>query len=136
MLQKNENAILHEIKPKGRFWLQNNCEESVINRQIWVEKPHRGPRKLVKAWNFSSFTQVTKNEIRMPLRRNTKKNYRISLIRNGPLIQVYFLESIHWESIFSVFVHWLLPRQICKKSTKIWASVKFNTSWDSPMENG
>ena len=55
-----ENAILHEIKPKGRFWLQNNCEESVINRQIWVEKPHRGPRRLVNAWNFASFTQGTK----------------------------------------------------------------------------
>ena len=63
-----KNAILQENnkKPKGKgriFWLRNNnWEESAINRQIWVEKPHRGPRKLVNAWNFASFffTQGTK----------------------------------------------------------------------------
>ena len=56
-----KNAILQENnkKPKGKgkiFWLRNNnWEESAINRQIWVEKPHRGPRKLVNAWNFARF---------------------------------------------------------------------------------
>lgn len=55
--------IIKKTKGKGRiFWLRNNnWEESAINRQIWVEKPHRGPRKLVNAWNFASFfTQGTK----------------------------------------------------------------------------
>ena len=55
--------IIKKSKGKGRiFWLRNNnWEESAINRQIWVEKPHRGPRKLVNAWNFASFfTQGTK----------------------------------------------------------------------------